>query len=41
MCNSICTQVRQGQLKELLEKEQAQYEQELHAMGLAIHKERL
>ncbi|XP_065912363.1 cilia- and flagella-associated protein 141-like [Dysidea avara] len=39
--NKCINKVRQDQLRQLLEKEQIEYEQELHAMGLAIHKERL
>ncbi len=34
-------EVRREQLLRLLTEEQAQYEDELHRMGLALHKDRL
>ncbi len=34
-------QVRRSQLKELLQSEQKQLEQELHSMGLTFYKDRL
>ncbi|XP_064390563.1 uncharacterized protein LOC135338388 isoform X2 [Halichondria panicea] len=41
LANKALTEVRRSQLKELLQSEQKQLEQELHSMGLTFYKDRL